>query len=119
MKRLALVILCAAALAGCTQTSAPTLPKTSDATRIRDQFDNCVYTSAGNLLRAKVSTDVNTIVEAAFQACATEERAIIQYMRLNGFSELTISTMTTKIRIDVKNMIKRVIADPQYRDKFR
>lgn len=104
-------------LTACQTTGAPK-PQTSDATKIRDQFDSCVYTSAGNLIRAKVSTDVNTIAESAFQACATEEQAIIQFMRLNGFSELTISTMTTKIRIDVKNMIKRIVADPAYRDKL-
>jgi hypothetical protein len=78
----------------------------------RKNFDHCFLKSVFAQLKIRSPTTIDTISERAFQACATEEQAVVLYLNSRGPSPLT-STTLVKIKLDLKAKARTMEADPK------
>ena len=83
-----------------------------EAVAIRKNFDNCFYSSVAEQLKSSRTTDYNMVSENAFQACSTEERAIGVLLTANNVERQTVATLLIRIRLDLKNSIRDIAANP-------
>lgn len=91
---------------------APAIAQDQAALQLRQQYDNCVYASAGASLRASPGVDVNSATEAAFLACQTEENAMILFLQVSGGRPQQIATGITAIKLQIKRTMRDIVANP-------
>lgn len=71
----------------------------------RDGFQMCVMQSA--VAQARPGLDPNTLSEAAFQACFTEEQALRMALNLQTNDRAFIDAGILRVKLDLKNEIRR------------
>ncbi len=80
---------------------------------IRKNFNDCFYSSAANQLKMNRAMDANMASEAAFQACATEEQAIIGFLALNHLPQNQAAALVTGIKLQLKKTMREIAAHPE------
>lgn len=83
-------------------------PIETEAQRVRQIFDLCVYSSFGNFQRSSPSSHVSLLAEQAFAACATEENAMMALAANNGASRSDLAQLQSEIRMQVKATIYQI-----------
>jgi hypothetical protein len=96
--------LAAAALAQTTEAEVRTT---------RKNFDDCFYNSISGQISMGPRTEMNAMAEKAFQACATEEQAIIVLLRKIGLPTNAITEEVLKIKVSLKNAARNIAAHPE------
>lgn len=81
-------------------------------TRLRKQFDDCVYASVGQQWTANIKTDPNIAAENAFLACQTEEQAIYSVLGLSGVPQQQAAATVVGIKLQLKRSVREIMADP-------
>jgi hypothetical protein len=100
-----LVILSWAWLAGISRAE----PETGTG-RLLKMYQGCVFDSVAAQI-AKGNLDPSAISELAFQACRTEEQAILAQATAGGVGSTQANQAMIELRLSMKQRVRKIIAD--------
>jgi hypothetical protein len=80
--------------------------------QLRQAFDRCYWDSATAQLQATPQADLNSTAENAFMACASEEKAIRLFLRVNNADPARIELAILTIKLELKRSLRAVADDP-------
>lgn len=91
----------------------------SDKNKLRVQYRNCVFESLATAFNSTDHSVVhllnpNAIAETGFQACVTEERALIAEIQATLNNPQLVEQAVLRVRLDIKEEIRRAFAGAIY-----
>lgn len=90
----------------------PSYAQYDGAKSLRKEFDDCVYSSVAAQIKRDRSSEPNSVTEAAFQSCLTEEQAIAAYMFAAGIPANQSIPMIAGIKRQIKTTVRDIYANP-------
>jgi hypothetical protein len=94
-------------------------PTTNQMTQLRQGYNDCFYESVNAQLRQQHAAspgtvfDLNMVSELAFQACLTEERAMVTLLASLRTQPQVIAAAMTSVKLQLKREIRKMAADIQ------
>jgi hypothetical protein len=82
-------------------------------TQLRKAYQDCVYDAVASQIRAGQMNNASAAIELAFQACATEEQAILAHVYAAGVSAVDANQAITGFKLSLKQNVREILARPQ------
>jgi hypothetical protein len=82
-------------------------------TQLRKAYQDCVYDAVASQIRAGQMNNASAAIELAFQACATEEQAILAHVYAAGVSVVDANQTITGFMLSLKQTVREILARPQ------
>jgi hypothetical protein len=82
-------------------------------TQLRKAYQDCVYDAVASQIRAGQMNNASAAIELAFQACATEEQAILAHVYAAGVSVVDANQTITGFKLSLKQTVREILARPQ------
>jgi hypothetical protein len=82
-------------------------------TQLRKAYQDCVYDAVASKIRAGEMNNASAAIEWAFQACATEEQAILANVYAAGVSPVAANQTITGFKLSLKQTVREILARPQ------
>lgn len=90
----------------------PAMGQPDAATVLRKKFENCVYDEVGVQWKASPRISPNLATETAFQACSTEEQAIVSLMMAMNTDSGRASAALSGLKLRIKSTVREIMTDP-------
>jgi hypothetical protein len=82
------------------------------ASKLRLEYDSCVYGAVGSQWKAQPRIDPNIATEVAFQSCLTEEQGMRAVLGAVDVSYSQIESTIVGIKLNLKRKVREIMADP-------
>src|SRR6516164_5741596 len=94
--------------------SAQTRGEDTKITQLRKMYQDCVYDAVASEIRSSGhQINPSAATELAFQACLTEEQAILAYVYAAGVTQVQANQVMSSFRLSLKQTVRDIFARPE------